>query len=169
MTGNGMEFRIATTYGGAFGRLARKLGLRWNHIIIVQFRDGVPLWTYQSNLRHGVTGRQFDPYVDLAWQHEWYEPVVPLTKADRQKLLGFCLGSLGKLYALYYWPRLFLRVIKSVFVVGPARALLAPSETCVTFVNAAAESIGRSVSVYGSRGLPDDIMSSTHWKRVGDG
>ena len=161
-----VDFKIAVTYGGFMGRLARKLGLKWNHILFVQFYDDVPVWTYQADFS-GVTGKPFDAETDLAWDFAWYEPVVPLTKAEQQRLLGFCLGALGKWYALHVWPRLFWRALKEAVKLRPARALLVPAETCVTFVNEACEAIRRPVSVHGARGLPDDVMSSPHWKAWG--
>jgi len=167
MTGNGMEFKIATTYGGAFGRLARMLGLRWNHIIIVQFSDGQPVTTYESNTLRGVHQHPFRADPDLAWEHQWYEAVEPFTETEAVCFGWYCDGMCGKAYALHYWPLLLWRVITNLLT-KPSRALLVPAETCITFVNEACAAVGRPVTVHGSRGLPDDIMSSPHWERVGD-
>ena len=159
------EFKIAVTYGGFMGRLVRRLGGRWNHVILVQFYNDLPTWVYQSNFS-GVTGAQFNVREHLAWEHAWYAPVKPLTEADKGRLVGFCQGAIGKWYALHLWPGLFWRVLKRLFVTHPLRMLIAPTETCVTFVDAACDSIERPVTQFGLRGLPDDVTDSPHWKEV---
>ena len=132
------EFKIAVTYGGFMGRLVRRLGGRWNHVILVQFYNDLPTWVYQSNFS-GVTGAQFNVKEHLAWEHAWYAPVDPLTKEEKGRLIGFCLGALGKGYAWELWPLLFWRVLKRLLTAHLARTQMA--ETCVTFVDEACDSI----------------------------
>ena len=159
------EVRIAVTYGGIVGRLARRLGLRWNHIIIVLvFPLGVPWQTYESNWR-GVHCHPFRESPDLAEEHEWYEPVIPLNTLDVVYFSGYCEGSVGKWYAFHYLLLLGWRALKRLCT-KPHRALLVPAETCATFVNEPCAAIGRPVSVMGASGLPDDIMDSPHWRKV---
>jgi len=160
------EYRLAVTYGGWLGKLVRKLfRVTWNHIIIVRFEDGVPVTTYESNLR-GVHGHKFQADPDLSCKHAWYEAVEPLTELDRARLGSFCEGACGKLYALHYWLLLFYRVVKQLLFGKVAQALLSPAATCVTFVNAACAHVGRPVSVHGKSGLPDDVRDSPHWRKV---
>ena len=146
------------------GKVARKLHLQWNHVIIVQFSGGMPRWTYESNFR-GVNFHAFRADPDLAEAHEWYVPAEPLTELERAHFESYCAGACGKLYAFPFLVLLAWRVVKNLFT-KPSRALLAPAETCITFVNAACSHIGRPVSVRGASGLPDDIMSSPYWQKV---
>jgi len=156
------EFKIAVTYGGILGRFCRKLGLTWNHILIVQWSNGVPRWTYESNIR-GVHRHPFSEVPDLAEEHRWYVAENPLNLAEKAYFRGFCDGACGKWYALHYWLLLGKRIIKRLLA-RPHELALIPGETCVTFVNGPCAGIGRPVSTEGASGLPDDIMESPHWK-----
>lgn len=160
------DFRILVTYGGLLGRLVRRLGYRYNHILLVLFADGLPVWTYESNWR-GVAGHIFRD-ADLAEQHAWYRAKEPLTCPEYNLLLGYCKGAEGKLYALHRWLAMGWRILKEVLR-GRTWALLIPAETCITFVDAACRSVGRPVSAQGTAGLPDDVMLSAHWVNVGGG
>ena len=158
---NSVDYKLATTYGGIVGRLARLLlGLRWNHVLIVEWIDDQPCTTYESNLR-GVHRHPFDAQRDLAWEHEWYEATEPFSAMELAAFQGYCEGACGKWYALHIWPLLAWRALRRPRAVG-----LIPAETCVTFVNAACALVGRPVSQGGAEGLPDDIMQSAHWTRM---
>ena len=160
-----IRFRLAVTYGGLLGRLVRGLGVAtWNHIIIVEFVDGQPLTTYESNMLHGVHQHPFRADPDLGWEHQWYEAAVPLTALEVARFSRVCIGECGKWYAFSYLPLLAWRVIKRLLS-RPSQALLVPAETCISFVNEPCAAVGRPVSVMGASGLPDDVMSSPHWKK----
>ena len=156
-----ITYKVVVTYGGILGKLVRRLGLKWNHILIVQWIDNEPRWTYESNIR-GVNGHPFREKTDLAEEHEWYVPVKPFKQLEKAYFLGYCEGSCGKWYALHYWILLGWRIIKRICTKPKALALI-PAETCITFVNSVCKSIGRPVSTEGVSGLPDDIMNSPHW------
>jgi len=160
------QFKVATTYGGTLGRLARRLGYNWNHILLILFDDDKPVYTYESNWR-GVVGHPFRGGPDLAEEHALWVPKVPLPPVEFEHLLGYCQGAEGKWYALHYWLAIAWRVFKDSLL-GPTRwqaLALLPAETCISFVDAACRSVGRPVSPFGSEGLPDDIAASPWWKR----
>lgn len=158
---NQIEYKIVVTYGGFLGKLARRLGLRWNHILITQWVGNKPRWVYESNMR----GVHLHPFreKDLAWEHQWYVPVKPLTELEQAYFTGYCDGARSKWYALHYWVKMGWRIIKQLCT-KPQSLTLIPAETCITFVNAACTAIGRPVSIEGASGLPDDITSSPYWR-----
>jgi len=161
------EFRIAVTYGGWLGRLVRRLGYRWNHILLIVFAKSKPICTYESNWR-GVVGHPFDEKCDLAEEHVWLVARTPLNAEETAHLLGFCQGAAGKWYALHYWLAIAWRIVVDILL-GPTRwqALgLLPAETCISFVDAACRSVGRPVSPFGAEGLPDDVMRSPWWEEI---
>jgi len=166
---SGIEFKVATTYGGGLGRLVRRLGFEWNHVILTLWQNGQPALTFESNWR-GVVGHPFEEEQDLAEEHAWWVPREPLTELEKERLIGFCLGAEGKWYALHYWVAIGWRVLRRLLL-GPARwrtVAALPAETCVTFVDAACRSVGRPVSAYGAQALPDDIAVSPWWRREGE-
>lgn len=156
------QFKIAVTYGGILGKFIRKLGYRWNHILLVFFKDGKPYYTYESNWR-GVVGHAFNEKEDLAEEHEWYIAKRLLNELDKAHLTGYCDGARGKWYALHYWVKMGWRIMKEILR-GPTKLSLIPAETCITFVDAACRSIGRPVSSFGAKGLPDDIIQNPYWE-----
>jgi hypothetical protein len=159
------EFKVATSYGGFLGKLVRRLGYDWNHILLVMWGDGEPVYTYESNIR-GIQGHPFQEGPDLAEEHAWWVPREPLTALEFERLLGYCQGAEGKWYALHYWLTIVWRILKDLLL-GPTRwqkLSLIPAETCISFVDAACRSVGRPISPFGAEGLPDDIARSPWWK-----
>ena len=159
------EFKVVTTYGGVLGRLARRLGCRWNHILLVLWVEGAPAFTYESNWR-GVNGHPFQEGPDLAQEHTWWVPKKPLTVLETAHLLGYCEGAMGRWYAPHYWLAIAWRILKD-FLLGPTSwqaAAAIPVETCVSFVDSACRSVGCPVSSFGAGGLPDDIAQSPYWR-----
>ena len=162
-----VEFKVAITYGGILGKLVRKLGYDWNHILLVKFINGKPSYTYESNWR-GIVGHPFDEKKDLAEEHLFFMPKIPLNDREIEHLWGYCEGAEGKWYALHYWFAIGWRILKDLLF-GPTRwqaLALLPAETCISFVDAACRSVGRPVSPFGAEGLPDDIYHSPCWKRM---
>ena len=164
-------FKIAVTYGGFLGKLIRWLGrvgrldYWWNHILFVRFEDGIPTWTYESNIR-GIMNHTFDEKRDLAEEHLWYIATDPMSAPEIEHLQGFCEGATGKWYALHQWLVIGWRILKDILL-GPTywQAMEAiPARTCISFVDAAGRSVRRPVSPFGSGGLPDDIERSPYWE-----
>ena len=164
---NLIEFKVAVTYGGVLGRLVRKLGYDWNHILLVMFVNNIPVYTYESHWPK-VIGHLFDEKEDLAEEHLFFVPKISLSEIDTEHLQGYCEGAEGKFYALHYWLAIGWRILKDLLL-GPIRwqsLALLPAETCISFVDAACRSIGRPVSPFGAEGLPDDIYRCPFWKRA---
>ena len=165
-----MDILIGVTYGGILGRLVRRLGYRWNHILLFIAPKGttLPIWTYESNGR-GVHDHLFQAE-DYAEEYELYEPAVPLTPEEKLALVAFADGNVGKFYGLWYWAQIAWRILKDIWhrrEPGRAVAFLRPGETCISFVHRCGAYVGRPISPSsGEAGLPDDIMHSPHWRKV---
>lgn len=162
----------AVTYGGVLGALMRILGYKWNHILVFVVPTGssVPSYTYESNWR-GVDGHPFHMWADLAEECDFYEPVRPLTRDETIEVLAFADGNVGKLYGLWDWVRLVWRIGRELWDrkdPNQFMAFLRPGETCISFAHRCGAYVDRPVSEWDLAGLPDDIMVSPHYRRVGE-
>lgn len=150
-------FIMVTWQPWPLGRLARKVGMRWSHALLLRWMEDGLRMVYEATPR-GIRKAWLNPG-HFGCEHVLLGMVRPLSDWQRGAVYGAAEGMCGKPYNYGLLVRLGWRVLKELLRGRRAEALARSAEVCSSFCQevfriAGIDLVPRKVA------LPDDLAAS---------